>query len=111
MAVLDPHFVDAVRLDDSFNASACMNCGICTAVCPLGLEHLPREIFAYVVLGMKDEVLRHQDTVFSCLLCKLCEVNCPAGVHITENVRALRHYFDSEVFQIQGGPGDAASHV
>jgi len=41
---------------------------------------------------MKDEFSSIQETVFSCLLCKLCEVNCPAGVHITENVRALRHY-------------------
>jgi hypothetical protein len=27
-------------------------------------------------------------------------VNCPAGVHITENVRALRHYFDRNVFRV-----------
>jgi len=38
--------VDEVRQDASFNASACMNCGICTAICPMGLDHLPREIFA-----------------------------------------------------------------
>jgi heterodisulfide reductase subunit C2 len=30
--------------------------------------------------------------VFSCLLCKMCEENCPAGVHIAENVRTLRHH-------------------
>jgi heterodisulfide reductase subunit C len=100
MTILQPGLVDEVRQDASFNASACMNCGVCTAICPMGLDHLPREIFRYVLLGMKDEVLAHQETVFSCLLCKLCEVNCPAGVHITENVRALRHYFDRNVFRV-----------
>ena len=100
MTTLQPGLVDEVRQDASFNASACMNCGVCTAICPMSLDHLPREIFRYVLLGMKDEVLAHQETVFSCLLCKLCEVNCPAGVHITENVRALRHYFDRNVFRV-----------
>jgi heterodisulfide reductase subunit C len=100
MIDLDPGLVDEVRHGDTFNASACMNCGVCTAICPMGLDHLPREVFRYVLLGMRREVLSHQETVFSCLLCKLCEVNCPAGVHITENVRALRHYFDRTVFRI-----------
>lgn len=101
-ATLQPDLAERVGMDPSFNPSACMNCGICTAVCPLGLRHLPREVFAYVVLGMEEEVLQHQEEVFSCLLCKLCEVSCPAGVHITENVRALRHYFDRNVFHIEG---------
>ncbi len=100
MTTLQPGLVDEVRQGASFNASACMNCGVCTAICPMGLDHLPREIFRYVLLGMKDEVLGHQETVFSCLLCKLCEVSCPAGVHITENVRALRHYFNRNVFGV-----------
>jgi heterodisulfide reductase subunit C len=100
MTTLQPGLVDEVRQDAFFDASACMNCGVCTAICPMGLDHLPRQIFRYVLLGMKDEVLGHQATVFSCLLCKLCEVNCPASVHITENVRALRHYFDRNVFRV-----------
>lgn len=100
MIVLTPNFVDEVRGNESFNASACMNCGVCTAICPMELEHLPRELFRDVLLGMKEEVLKHEETVFSCLLCKMCEVNCPAGVHIAENVRSLRHYFDQKAFKI-----------
>ncbi len=98
MTVLTPDLVDQVRENAEFNASACMNCGVCTAICPLGSEHLPRGIFRYVLLGMKEELLKQQETVFSCLLCKMCEVNCPAGVHIVENVRTLRHYFDRQAF-------------
>lgn len=94
-----PDLLDTVRaLSPGFDAFACLNCGVCSALCPLGIEHLPRELFRYVVLGMKEELLQQQETVFSCLLCKMCEVSCPAGVHITENVRTLRHYFDRQAF-------------
>ncbi len=100
MTVLQPHLAAEVGVDESFNAEACMNCGICSAICPMDIPHLPRELFRYVELGMRDEVLAHQETVFSCLLCKLCDVNCPAGVHIADNVRSLRHYFNRSVFRI-----------
>ncbi len=75
-----------------------MNCGVCTAVCPLGLDVLPRRLFRYVVLGLEDRVLEETETVYSCLLCKACEESCPAGVHITENVRSLRHYLNRTAF-------------
>ena len=42
MTIVQPGLVDEVRQDASFNASACMNCGVCTAICPMGLDHLPR---------------------------------------------------------------------
>jgi heterodisulfide reductase subunit C len=32
----------AVKCSDTFNADACMHCGVCTAVCPMGIEMLPR---------------------------------------------------------------------
>jgi heterodisulfide reductase subunit C len=84
--------------NEEFNASACMNCGVCTAVCPMGIEVLPRRLFRHVLLGMEDEVLDEQESVYSCLLCKMCEVNCPAGVHIAENVRSLRRHIGHKAF-------------
>jgi heterodisulfide reductase subunit C len=83
---------ERVREAGPFDAEACMNCGVCTAACPLGLDVLPRRLFRYVVLGLEDRVRAETETVFSCLLCRLCEESCPAGVHITENVRTLRHH-------------------
>ena len=83
-----------------FDAGACMNCGICTAVCPLGLDLLPRRLFRYVELGLEERVLAETETVYSCLLCKACEESCPAGVHITENVRSLRHYINRTAFAL-----------
>jgi heterodisulfide reductase subunit C2 len=95
---LDPTFPVEVAAAGPFDAAACMNCGVCTAVCPLGLELLPRKLFHAVLLGLREQVVSETETLFSCLLCRACEESCPAGVHITENVRTLRHYVDRELF-------------
>ena len=94
---VDPEFLTRVRLGGDFDARLCMNCGTCTALCPLGLELMPRRLFRYALLGDREEVLGHTEMIFSCLLCRMCEANCPAGVHIAENVRALRTYVNREV--------------
>ncbi len=93
----DPTFVDTLRLGGEFDARMCMNCGVCTALCPLGLEILPRKLFRRVLLGDHTAVEGQETTIFSCLLCRLCEQNCPGGVHIAENVRTLRTYLNREV--------------
>ena len=96
--IVSPELAERVREAGAFDAEACMNCGVCTAVCPLGIDLLPRRIFRYVELGMEDRVLAETEAVYSCLLCRLCEESCPAGVHITENVRTLRHHLNRTVY-------------
>ncbi len=100
MAGIDVALADEVAASGEFDASACMNCGVCTAVCPMGIEGLPRRLFHEVVLGMSDRLLGQVETVYSCLLCGACEESCPAGVHITGNMRTLRHYLNRTVFGI-----------
>jgi len=96
--IVSAGLAERVREAGAFDAEACMNCGVCTAVCPLGIDLLPRRIFRYVELGMEDRVLAETETVYSCLLCRLCEESCPAGVHITENVRTLRHHLNRTLY-------------
>jgi len=98
MTKVNSNFIDEIKTAESFNATACMNCGVCTAICPMGLDLLPRQLFRYVVIGVEEKVLENQETIFSCLMCKMCEQNCPAGVNITENVRTLRRYINRKVF-------------
>jgi heterodisulfide reductase subunit C2 len=93
-------FVDKLRSFEGFDASACMSCAVCTAVCPMEIEVLPRKLFRYVVLGLEDRFLEHQEAVYQCLLCKMCEENCTAGVHIADNVRVLRGYISAQVFKL-----------
>ena len=99
MALVNPDFMNEVTSGE-FNATACMNCGVCSVVCPLGMELLPRKLFRYVLLGLGEKVLSNIETIYSCLLCKLCEANCPANVHIAENVRSLRNVINKKVFNI-----------
>ena len=99
--VASPDYADRVREAGAFDAEACMNCGVCTAACPLGLDVLPRRLFRYVLLGLEDRVREESETVYSCLLCRLCEESCPAGVHITENVRTLRHHLNRSVYGME----------
>jgi heterodisulfide reductase subunit C len=100
-ALVAPDYAERVRAAGAFDAEACMNCGVCTAVCPLGLDVLPRRLFRYILLGMEERVRAETETVYSCLLCRLCEESCPAGVHITENVRTLRHHLNRSVFGME----------
>ncbi|SHF44917.1 heterodisulfide reductase subunit C [Desulfofundulus australicus DSM 11792] len=100
MPRMDPLFAEEVNSFGRFDARACLNCGVCSAVCPMGIELLPRKLFRYVLLGVKDRVLENVQAVYSCLLCRLCEVNCPAQVRVAENVRFLRYYLNKKVFQI-----------
>jgi heterodisulfide reductase subunit C2 len=100
--VVNPKLAEEVGGDAEFNASACMNCGVCTAVCPMGIEVLPRRLFRHVMLGMEEQVLEETESIYSCLLCKMCEVNCPAGVHIAENVRSLRRHINRTAFGLRG---------
>lgn len=92
MIAVDPALLDEVRAAGPFDAAACLNCGVCTATCPLGLELLPRRLFRVVLLGLRERLADEEDAVWSCLLCRACEERCPAGVQIAESVRTVRHY-------------------
>jgi heterodisulfide reductase subunit C len=98
--VLNLDLLAEVAACGEFDATACMNCGVCTASCPMGLAVLPRRLFHDTVLGLEEQVLAEQESIFSCLLCRRCEVACPAGVHITQNVLTLRRYVNRHVFGI-----------
>ena len=97
MAKVNTRFIDEVRLSERIDATACMHCGQCTAICPVGFDLLPRQLFRYVGAGLEDKVLENAHTIFSCLLCKLCEENCPREVAIAENVRFLRSYVNRNI--------------
>ncbi len=100
MAKVSSKLASAVKCSDEFNAEACMHCGICTAVCPVGYEILPRKLFRYVQIGLEDKVKEHISDIYSCLLCGMCAANCPAKVNIADNVRFLRKYINENEFNL-----------
>ncbi len=93
--LVNSRLADELGRAHDFDAAACMDCGVCSAVCPVEVELLPRRLFRHVLLGMEERLLEEKETIYSCLLCGLCEESCPGGVHITENVRALRHFLNT----------------
>lgn len=103
MIEVDADFAARLNSNEKFNARACINCGTCTALCPMGIEILPRRLFRYVVMGARDKVVESTESIFSCLLCKMCEDNCPADVRIAENVRTLRSYINRELYKLGRG--------
>ena len=100
MARVNTKFLDEVILSELSDVTACMHCGQCTAICPMGLDLLPRRLFFYVGAGLEDKVIENSETIFSCLLCKLCEENCPRDVNIAEDVRFLRNYRNRKVHKL-----------
>ena len=87
--------------EEGFNAEACFNCGQCTALCPLGYGILPRKLFQDVRLGLEDKIRASIPQIFSCLLCRMCEENCPQDVHITENIRMLRYMVNRQEYGLK----------
>jgi heterodisulfide reductase subunit C len=100
MAKVSTKLLEEIGQSETFNATACMNCGICAAVCPMEIDLLPRKLFRYVVLGLEEKVLENTETIFSCLLCRMCHEDCTADVNIAENVRFLRGYINRKVHKI-----------
>jgi heterodisulfide reductase subunit C len=100
MLKVNSEFLNSMKLAGDFNASACINCGSCTALCPMEINLLPRLLFRYVLMGVEEKILENSTNIYSCLLCKMCEDNCPADVHIADNVRALRVYINRNIYGI-----------
>ncbi|MDX9829145.1 MAG: (Fe-S)-binding protein [Anaerolineae bacterium] len=79
---------------DKNRAWYCMECGKCSAVCPItrweGRSYTsPRILVEKAIEGRHDELL--DDLLFwSCLTCKRCSELCPSDVHFSEFIRDAR---------------------
>lgn len=73
----------------------CMQCGLCTNLCPwrlvpgeTGTEFNIRHMQRLGQMGM--EGFEEETVLFACSTCSMCQTNCPRGVKIVDNVRAMR---------------------
>lgn len=73
---------------------ACMNCGVCTAICPAAefYPYDPRQICDTVQCGNENEVedLLRSDTIWMCGQCMSCKTRCPRGNVPGELISVLR---------------------
>ena len=73
---------------------ACMNCGVCTAVCPAAefYNYDPRQIVAIVQTRDDEEIERllKSDVIWYCGECMSCRPRCPRGNTPGYVIQALR---------------------
>ena len=70
----------------------CLECGKCTAVCPISRReyaYSPRLTVERVLWGEGEELLTDA-LLWSCLTCQHCSTRCPSDVHYVEFIRDLR---------------------
>jgi heterodisulfide reductase subunit C1 len=70
-----------VRFEEGLNA--CMNCGVCTAICPAAefYDYDPRQIVDTVQAGDNNEIekLLKSNSIWYCGECMSCKTRCPRG--------------------------------
>ena len=79
------NYYDTLMKDVRFveGLNACMNCGVCTAICPAAAfyDYDPRKIVIAVQTKDDDEIekLLKSETIWYCGECLSCKTRCPRG--------------------------------
>ncbi|MFC1876149.1 heterodisulfide reductase-related iron-sulfur binding cluster [Thermodesulfobacteriota bacterium] len=75
----------------------CMQCGICSASCPLstGTDTFPRKIYRYLQLGLRDKLLQ-SPVPWLCYYCGDCNLDCPRGAEPAETMMATRRWLTTQ---------------
>ena len=73
-------------------AFLCLECGKCTAVCPISLfnnNYSPRRLLAEGIFYEAKDLIT-DNLLWSCLTCQLCSQRCPVDVKFSEYMRDVR---------------------
>ncbi len=73
--------------------SACFNCGVCSAICPLSVDgaSFPRRMSRYAQLGQREKLLSSPE-LWSCYGCSECTESCPTQADPASFMAAARRY-------------------
>jgi ferredoxin len=97
------HLAQATRVDHNLypemlrfgatDISACFNCGVCSAICPLSVDgaSFPRRMSRYAQLGLRDKLLASPE-LWSCYGCAECTDSCPTKADPAAFMAAARRY-------------------
>lgn len=90
---VDSTLITELKEYGAINPEACINCGNCTAVCPLTTsEHpFPRRTIRMVQMGMRDRLVSNIDP-WLCYFCGDCSITCPRGAEPAETMMATRRW-------------------
>jgi quinone-modifying oxidoreductase subunit QmoC len=87
----DLEFIRALQKSGGDSLKKCMQCGNCSAACPLSpdLNPFPRKEMAWALWGMKDRLLSDPD-IWLCHHCNDCSTNCPRQTRPGDVLGAVR---------------------
>ncbi len=88
--------------------SKCMQCGKCTAACPVGyrMDIQPHRVVWELING-HVEILQKSVTPWKCLSCFVCAARCPRGVSPAALIESVR----LSVIRKQGENGLEAEEI
>jgi ferredoxin len=98
MAVrIDPGLHREIAKFGGGDVTACMNCGNCTASCPLSADTggFPRQIIHLLQVGHKEK-LRASLEPWLCYYCGECSETCPRDANPAETMMAARRFLIAE---------------
>jgi nitrate reductase gamma subunit/NAD-dependent dihydropyrimidine dehydrogenase PreA subunit len=92
-ARVDHNLYGELRRFGATDISACFNCGVCTAICPLSVDgaSFPRRMSRYAQLGQRDKLLASPE-LWSCYGCAECTESCPTQADPAAFMAAARRY-------------------
>jgi heterodisulfide reductase subunit C len=87
----NPFLEEVMAIPGGERLKSCIQCGTCGGSCPSGdaMDHTPREIFAMILAGMREEVLK-SNTFWFCVSCYYCTIRCPQEIPITDIMYQLK---------------------
>ena len=110
---MDLKFLDEVYgIPGGDKIKDCIQCGTCSGSCPVSwaMEETPRQIFAMIRAGMRDQVLDSL-TIWTCASCYQCADRCPQEIKITDIMYMLKRMAireDRQAQQAVPGPSPSA---
>ena len=80
-----------IRKDIGDTFQSCMQCGICTGVCPVGeiASYSPRQIIRNTALDRASNV-SVDEASWTCATCNSCVEHCPRGIGILDLLKSVR---------------------
>jgi len=94
---IDSKLYKEVAQFGAMDMEVCMQCGTCSASCPLstGTNPFPRKIYRYLQLGMRDKLLKSSEP-WLCYYCGECNKDCPRGAEPAETMMATRRWLTTQ---------------
>jgi heterodisulfide reductase subunit C2 len=92
MGERDRPFSEQVNRRSGENVGFCFQCRSCAGGCPYveSMDYSPNAVLRLVQLGLRKEALECA-TIWICVSCNTCSIQCPMAIDIPAIIDTLRH--------------------